>query len=125
MALNFGTYFLQKREERGILLREMAQQLGISAPYLTDVEHGRRNPFDLEKLTKAMDILELSKEERDQMLDLAGESRDSIAPDLPGYIRGRGVVAAALRTARDLEADDEDWETFIAQLKKKKSHKKT
>ena len=124
MALDFGTYFIEKREEKGISLRQMARFLGISAPYLADVEHGRRKPLEIEKLTKAMDILELSKEERNLMLDLAGEARDSVPPDLTGYIKGSGVVTAALRTARDLEADDTDWEKFIAELKKKSSKEK-
>ena len=49
--MNFGTYFAEKRNEKEISLRQMARLLGISAPYLGDVEHGRRKPLEIEKLT--------------------------------------------------------------------------
>lgn len=46
--LNFGNFITQKWEEKQITLREMAKKLGITLPYLSDVEKDRRNPFDLE-----------------------------------------------------------------------------
>ena len=42
----FGTYIRSLRLYRGFGLRELARQLGISAPYLSDLEkdkRGRRN----------------------------------------------------------------------------------
>ena len=48
--LNFGDFITQKRQEKGITLREMAKQLKITPPYLSDVEKDRRNPFDIDKL---------------------------------------------------------------------------
>lgn len=47
--------------------------LNVSAPFLTDVEKDRRNPFDMDKLTKLAEILGLSKEDNALMLDLAGK----------------------------------------------------
>ncbi len=70
--------------------------------FLTDVEKDRRNPFDMEKLTQLAQILNLSKEENAQMLDLAGKKRNAVAPDLPEYIMERDYVSAALRTAKGL-----------------------
>ena len=43
-----------------------------------------------------------------------------MAPDLPSYIMERGYVSAALRTARDLDAGEEEWMKFVAELKKRK-----
>ena len=64
----------------------MAEMLNVSAPFLTDVEKDRRNPFDIEKLTQLANILNLSKEENALMLDLAGKKRNVVTPDLPEYI---------------------------------------
>ncbi|WP_235853209.1 helix-turn-helix domain-containing protein [Luxibacter massiliensis] len=64
----------------------MAEMLNVSAPFLTDVEKDRRNPFDIEKLTQLANILNLSKEENALMLDLAGKKRNAVTPDLPEYI---------------------------------------
>ena len=118
MYANFGEFISRKRVEKKITLRKMADMLGVSAPFLTDVEKDRRNPFDMEKLTQLAQILNLSKEENAQMLDLAGKKRNAVAPDLPEYIMERDYVSAALRTARD--AGEEEWNQFVEELRKRK-----
>lgn len=120
MYANFGEFISRKRVEKKITLRKMADMLGVSAPFLTDVEKDRRNPFDMEKLTQLAQILNLSKEENAQMLDLAGKKRNAVAPDLPEYIMERDYVSAALRTARDLDAGEEEWNRFVEELRKRK-----
>ena len=120
MYANFGEFISRKRVEKKITLRKMADMLGVSAPFLTDVEKDRRNPFDMEKLTQLAKILNLSKEENAQMLDLAGKKRNAVAPDLPEYIMVRDYVSAALRTARDLDAGEEEWNQFVEELRKRK-----
>ena len=117
---NFGDFISRKRIEKKITIRKMADMLGVSAPFLTDVEKDRRNPFDIEKLNQLAHILELTKEEKDEMLNLAGEKRKAVAPDLPEYIMQRDYVSAALRTARDLDAGEEEWKHFVEELKKRK-----
>lgn len=37
-------YIRSKRIKAGISMRQMARDLGFSAPFLSDVEHGKRNP---------------------------------------------------------------------------------
>jgi len=48
--LNFEDFLQGKRTEKQITLRKMAEMLGITAPYLTDIENDRRNPPEMEKL---------------------------------------------------------------------------
>ena len=98
----------------------MAEMLHMSAPYLSDIEKGRRNPPEIEKLELIANILLLTSEEKSTMLDLAGKMRNSVAPDLPEYIIGRDYVSAALRTARDLDAGEAEWMRFVDELKKRK-----
>ena len=117
---NFGEFLQRKREEKQITLRKMAELLGFSAPFLSDVEKDRRNPPELAKLEQIADILGLSYEEKETMYNLAGKKRDSVAPDLPEYIMSRDYVAAALRTARDLDAGEEEWLRFVEELKQRK-----
>ena len=115
--LNFGDFLQKKRTERQITLRRMAELLGISAPYLTDIEKDRRNPPEMESLEQISKVLNLSEDERAVMFDLAGKKRNAVAPDLPEYIIERDYVAAALRTARDLDASEADWLRFVEELK--------
>ena len=117
---NFGAFLQSKREEKQITLRKMAEMLGFSAPFLSDVEKDRRNPPDLAKLELIAKILGLTYEEQETMYNLAGKKRDSVAPDLPDYIMNRDYVAAALRTARDLDAGEEEWLRFVQELKERK-----
>ena len=117
---NFGEFLQRKREEKQITLRKMAELLGFSAPFLSDVEKDRRNPPELAKLEQIADILGLSYEEKETMYNLAGKKRDSVAPDLPEYIMSRDYVAAALRTARDLDAGEEEWLRFVEELRQRK-----
>ena len=102
------------------LRRQLAEKLGVSAPFLSDVEKGRRNSLDIDKLDILKQILSLSEEEYHKMLDLAGKQRNTVAPDLPKYIMDRDYVAAALRTARDLDAGEEEWLRFVEELKNRK-----
>lgn len=120
MYANFGEFISQKRVEKQITLRKMADMLGVSAPFLTDVEKDRRNPFDMEKLSQLAKVLDLSNEERELMFNLAGKKRNAVAPDLPEYIMERDYVSAALRTARDLDAGEEEWNRFVEELRKRK-----
>lgn len=73
MYTNFGKFISQKRVEKKITLRKMAEMLNVSAPFLTDVEKDRRNPFDMDKLVRLAQILELNEEDNALMLNLAGK----------------------------------------------------
>jgi hypothetical protein len=117
---NFGEFLQKKREAKQITLRKMAEMLKMSAPYLSDIEKGRRNPPEMDKLDLIAQILLLSDEERTVMLDLAGKMRNTVAPDLPEYIMERDYVSAALRTARDLDASEADWLRFVEELRQRK-----
>lgn len=118
--LNFGEFVQEKREEKQITLRKFAEIIGFSAPFWSDVEKDRRNPPEIDKLHLIARILNLTESENAMMLDLAGKKRNAVAPDLPDYIMERDYVAAALRTARDLDAGEKEWNEFIEELKKRK-----
>lgn len=120
MSKNFGEFIKGKRLQAHITLRSFAESLGVSAPYVTDVEKDRKNPFNNDLLEKAASILHLSDDEKTEMYDLAGEKRNEIAPDIPDYIMQRDYVSAALRTARDLDADEADWQRFVDELRRRK-----
>ncbi len=117
---NFGEFIVAKRMQRDISLRKMAELMGVSAPFWSDIEKGRKNPPKLEKLELLAKHLMLTDEDKSIMLDLAGKERDAVAPDIPAYIMENDYVAAALRTVRDLGADEEDWDKFVEDLKKRK-----
>ena len=116
---NFGELLAALREEHDFTLRELARQLGVSAPFLSDVEKNRSAPLTKDRLDKVAEILHLNTDEKTAMFDLVGRQHNTVAPDLPDYIMGRDYVAAALRTARDLNAGEAEWLKFVEDLKKR------
>jgi len=58
----FGDYLRKAREKRGVTLSALAKILGCSAPYLSDVETGRRNPLASKKLEQAAEYLGLQRD---------------------------------------------------------------
>lgn len=119
--MSFGEYLKRKREEKQISLRELARRLDLSAPYLSDVENNRRGPLTEERLITLVRELHLTEEEETEMYDIIGQQRGLLPPDLNPYVSDRPYVNAALRTAKNLEADEEDWQMFIDELIKRKS----
>ena len=117
---SFGEFIAKKREENRITLREMARLLKITPPYLSDIEKGRRNPPEREKLDQIAEILFLSTDERRYMYDLAGKQRNTVSSDLPDYIMEKDYVRLALRTAMDLDAGEDEWLKFVEDLKNRK-----
>ncbi|MGZ3724557.1 MAG: helix-turn-helix domain-containing protein [Pseudobdellovibrio sp.] len=51
------------REAQGITLRGLAEKVGVSAPFLSDVERGRRQTEKIDILAKSLnvDVAELAK----------------------------------------------------------------
>lgn len=117
---NFGDFLHKKRIAKGISYRDLAAVLGVSAPYISDIEKDRRNAPAMDKLEKMAEFFTLSAEEKSLMFDLAGEKKSEVAPDIPGYIKDHDFVASALRTARDLGASEKDWQDFVDELKRRK-----
>ena len=116
---DFGTFLKKKREERNITLRELARKLAVSPPFLSDVERGRSAPLTKERLEKVAEVLGLSPSEQNEMYDIVGKQRNTVAPDVSDYVMGRDYVAAALRRARDLNAGEEEWQRFLADLQQR------
>ena len=118
--LTFGDFISQKRKDLRITLKDMADRLNISSPYLSDVEKGKRDSFDLDRLNQIAKILNLDEEESSVMMDLAGKQRNTVAPDLLEYILKTKGLSVALRKARDLDVKEEEWIKFIEEIEKER-----
>jgi transcriptional regulator with XRE-family HTH domain len=117
----FGSFIAHKREERDHTLRGFAGMLGISAVYLSNWEKDRRRDPADEIVKNIARLLLLDKDEYTEMLDLLAKAKTkpAVANDLPEYINERDIVRVALRTAKDVDATDEEWQEFIERLEKR------
>ena len=55
-ATSIGEAIRLLRTERRMTLRALAEKIGVSAPFLSDVEHGRRQTNQYEPLAEALDV---------------------------------------------------------------------
>lgn len=107
-------------------LRETALAIGVSPQYYSEVEKGRKAVFTADKLEKLVSFLGLSKEEEEELYTKAAEAQTeasnniSVPQDFSDYIVEREYAMQALRTAKELNADAEDWQRFIDDLRKRK-----
>jgi len=122
MAGEFGAYIAQKRIEKDVKLKPIAEKLGVSVTYLSDIIKGRRNPPDIDGLEALAEILGLSEKEKNVMLDFAGRERNQVSPDLPEYIMDETLPNArvALRRARNAKLGDDFWEEVNKIIDKKR-----
>ena len=122
----FGCFLTQKRKERGITLREFARRVGVSPEYICNIEKSRRAAPAQEILEKISSVLMLSKDDNERMYDLAVHSKNTenaVPEDLTGFLSDNRVVLTALRTAKDVDATDEEWQEFMKMLKANREKK--
>ena len=95
-------------------------RLGLSPVYMSNIETDRKPAPSQENLDKLAEELHLSKADRELFLDLAAASQKMKVPaDLPEYIMERDIVRAALRTAKEVDATDAEWQEFIDRITKR------
>ena len=97
--MNFGEAITQARKGRQLSQREVATKIlkedgmAISAQYLNDIEHDRRNPPSEHIIRQLASILEL---EEDYLFFLAGR----LPSDLRGTSTNREDISNAMKAFR-------------------------
>jgi len=115
---SFGAFIREKRLEKEISLRQFAAKLDLSPVHMSNMENDRRPAPKGKALERMAALLKLDKQELEEMYDLAAISKNAptVSGDLPDYIMENDIVRIALRTAKDVDATDEEWQDFIARL---------
>ncbi len=116
----FGEYVEVLRKEKSKSLRETARAIDVSPQFYSEVEKGRRSAFTADRLQKLRTFLTLSETESEVMYNKAAESRKAkdiaVPQDFSDYIVERDYTMSALRLAKELDANEEDWQRFVDDL---------
>ena len=123
--MRFGRFIKTKRlsDERELTLKDLSDKLGLSLSMLSDIENGRRRPFDSDKIEVFCDFLNLTPEDKALMYDLAAREKSEIPSDFEDtlmYSESGKMMRRAIRMTNEGLADEEDWRDFIRRLEKKK-----
>jgi transcriptional regulator with XRE-family HTH domain len=95
--MKFGQYVRKTRQEQGISLRRMAEELAISPPYMSDIEKGNRCAPQRHILDKMAEILGLTGDKYFELLDLAAETKDDIPDDIKELLLSNKSIYRELR----------------------------
>ncbi|MDQ3816221.1 MAG: helix-turn-helix domain-containing protein [Acidobacteriota bacterium] len=113
--VQFGQLIRKLREEKrktnpAFSLRRFAQEVGVSAAYLSKLEMGEALPPKAEKIKVIAKLLET---DADELLALAGK----VDPILPELIREKPRMADFLRSAREADLTNEQIEALTQRVK--------
>lgn len=119
MAETFGAFIARQRIEKDLKLKNLADELGVSIAYLSDVKRGNRLPPKRERLEALADAMNLTESEREEMFDIAARERGEVSVDLVDYVMDEDLptLRQVLRKAKKLELDDSFWEPVQLMLK--------
>lgn len=116
-GMSFGKYIESIRTARRKSLRETAKAIGVSPQFYSEVEKERRCAFTADRLELLKRFLEMSAEEAKEMNNKAAESYKgknvAVPQDFADYIVERDYVMSALRTMKEMDADEEDWRKMV------------
>lgn len=117
MEKTFGTFVKEKRLEKGINLRKLADLLDVAPAYISDIENGNRNSPAPDKMERLVEVLGLNEDEKNEMYDLAAKGRDNaVAPDISEYVKSNDAVRVALRKAKNLNLGEQEWLKIIEKM---------
>lgn len=108
MVTNFGKYLRKLRIDRGMVLKDMAEMIGVSSAYLSAIELGKRAiPDDL--INDVVKGFGLSKREGEELTKYAQLSQPSIKVDMSdAKDQNKELMLVFARKFKDLSPDQLD-----------------
>jgi transcriptional regulator with XRE-family HTH domain len=102
-ADSLGLEILRLRTRAGITLRAFAEKIGVSAPYVSDIEHERRRPSDevLRRIAKELKSVGATYEELDKL-------NSRLDRDLQAWVADNPSVRQMLRQVKQSGRDPKD-----------------
>ncbi len=101
-----GERLRELRRQKGVSQKEMAEAIGVSAAYLSALEHGRRGVPTWVLLQKIIGYFNIIWDDAEELLKLAGQSHPRIVIDTSGLSPSATELANVLAVRiENLDAD--------------------
>lgn len=116
----FGQCIRKRREELGVSVRALAEKIGMSAVYLSDIERGNRNAptganVKKDYMSKLIQELQIGENELTAFYDMAAATRGRYA-DINSYLDRSVSARLALRMANEGDIPESEWLKFIERI---------
>jgi transcriptional regulator with XRE-family HTH domain len=103
----FGQKIRELRAERGLSLKDMAENIGVSAAYLSALEHGHRGSPAWYLVQRIISYFNVIWDEAEELEKLAQLSNPRIVVDTSGLSANATFMANNLaKNIKDLTIDD-------------------
>jgi transcriptional regulator with XRE-family HTH domain len=89
-TITLGQKIRELREARQLSLRALAEKVGVSAPFLSDLEHGRRGTEKVDEIARALGV------NANELRKLSGK----LTPELKTWLAENPGVVALLQEVR-------------------------
>jgi transcriptional regulator with XRE-family HTH domain len=102
----FGKLIRKLRIDTGIVLKDMAEMIGVSSAYLSSIELGKKNITTkiIESICSAYALSEIERQELEKAAEM---SQPSIKLDLRNHTETeRNAVSVFARKYRELDSDE-------------------
>lgn len=99
----YGEYLRRIRTERGLRLKDVAEEVKCTVAYVSDIERGTRAPFCDEDVVKVAKFLKVDPQD---MLDVAHRSKNRFVLEGKSLSPDKRELAARLVDAWDTMDDD-------------------
>lgn len=114
----FGLKLRELRAERGINQKQMAEDLRISAAYLSALEHGKRGVPSWQMLQRIIHYFNIIWDEAEELIEIAGLSRTKTIINTQGLSPKANILAN--RFASEIsELNDKKITNILAMLDEK------
>jgi transcriptional regulator with XRE-family HTH domain len=119
----FGERMRKLRAERGVTLKAMAGEIGVSSAYLSSLEHGKRGRPGWHLIQRIIAYFNIIWDEAEEVVRLARISHPRITIDTSGL--HPKATEFANRLADDIgKLDDRALDDLIAALERRRSRPK-
>lgn len=89
----FGLKLRQLRNHRGISQKKMANDLNVSAAYLSALEHGKKGAPSWQMLQRIIHYFNIIWDEAEELVEIAGLSRTKTTINTIGLTTKANIVA--------------------------------
>jgi transcriptional regulator with XRE-family HTH domain len=113
----FGERMRQLRKEKGVSQKQMAEALGVSAAYLSALEHGHRGAPSWPLVQKAIGYFNVIWDDAEEVEKLAWASHPRAVVDTSG-LSAKATEFANLLSANIGRLSDEDLDGLTATLRR-------
>lgn len=101
---DFGKFIRKYRIDKGLVLKQMADALGVSSAFLSGVETGSKPlPINIEK--KIATLFPFTNEEKQCLYQSADKTRKQVTIPIPENSLDQGIVGAFCRNFENLTED--------------------